>query len=351
MLELFSLAPLAFLFRGSWGAAMPFDLLRGIDILTTLWRRLLYGPQRILTFVFPLMRGCVQDCDECFVAQRFGDRKLFGDNALQPEHYVLFLDQTVQARGEVLRVCLQGFEPLDPGAIHYTLAVLKRCSELGIQVSLVTHGVFLKQYLPQLMDYRDMLYIVVSVHGPNEALHGEVVKKNTFNTTIEGVKVALEAKFVISVTSILYPDGLDRLRGMPALLAELGIADWIVNAAMRTGDGQVGGPIDDRATILTNLRILDKEAKHHSIAFRFDDEFVGYGYLPIAWLAKANWFMDAMVLFFRTHRLHPWLVTVSRLEPDGICPVGQNIMISPTEDDPRWSPSGIPAPAFVAAAA
>lgn len=295
------------------------------------------------------MGGCNRDCDNCFVAQRFGDRDLFGDDVLQPPDYVLFLDQVAEARGDILRVCLQGFETLHPSAIDYTFAILRRCRELGLHVSIVTNGTYLKRYLPQLMDYRDMLYLVVSVHGPDEALHQEVTHVRDFDVTIEGIKAALEAKFLLSVTSILYPKGLERLRGMPSLLARLGLQEWIVNAAMQTGDGTVGGPIDDRRTILSHLRTLDREAKRHGIAFRFDDEFAGFGSLPIAWLARANWFMDAMVLFFRTHRLHPWLVTVSRLEPDGVCPVGKQIMVSPTVDDPRWSPEGIPAPLFLAA--
>jgi hypothetical protein len=127
------------------------------------------------------------------------------------------------------------------------------------------------------------------------------------------------------------PKKRDRLMGMPALLAALGLDRWVVNALVKVGKGaELGGPAGERNAILDDLLVLKAEADRHGIDMVVDDEF---GRLSDDDRARELMEVEAL----RIKRLvQP--EGVYRLVPTGHCSKGVDILKPIHEKTPVWDP-------------
>lgn len=177
------------------------------------------------TFVLPAPNGCNLQCSFCAIAQRGEASKPY----LSEGDYVRFLlDALVNL--QVHRVSIQGYEPLLPEVWHLTSKLLKLACALMCETSLVTNGIHLAQYSTELAEFTDS--ITVSMDSANASIHDRLRGKiGAHASTFAGIRTALGVfgSKALSVNSVLLPSKTEYLSGMPELLKELGVTEWIIS--------------------------------------------------------------------------------------------------------------------------
>ncbi len=285
----------------------------------------------ILTLVVPAPNGCNLSCPFCYIKQRAERAESM---SLSRKAYVDFIlgltvSETISA------ICVQGYEPLLPDSFSYTQEILETGQRLGIPTSLVTNGTHLRQHVPALSKLRPSR-IAVSLDSADASVHDQARGKvGAFDDALAGLQFAVSVphlKEALVVTSVLMPKKRDRLMGMPALLAELGIERWVVNALVKVGKGNaLGGPAGERQAILDDLLVLKAEADRCGIDMVVDDEF---GRLSDDDRARELMEIEAL----RIKRLvRP--EGVYRLVPTGHCSKGADILKPIHDKTPVWHPS------------
>jgi MoaA/NifB/PqqE/SkfB family radical SAM enzyme len=281
--------------------------------------------------VVPAPNGCDLACPFCYIKQR---REEAMSTVMSAKDYVAFVEK-VAAVEALAAICIQGYEPLLPDSFAYTREILAAGQRLGIPTSLVTNGTHLRQHVPALSKLRPAR-IAVSLDSAEAAVHDRARGKvGALDDALAGLRYAVSVpvlKKALVVTSVLMPKKRERLMGMPALLAELGIGRWVVNALVKVGrGGKLGGPAGERGAILDDLLALRVEAGRHGIDMVVDDEF---GRLSDDDRARA--LMDIQAL--RIKRLvRP--EGVYRLTPSGHCSKGADILKPIHDGTPVWRPT------------
>lgn len=290
----------------------------------------------IATFVVPAPKGCNLNCSFCIVRAR--DEAPAGAGALSVGDYIRFLD-AMAAKQQIGIMSLQGYEPLLPESWAYSEALLKRSSELGIVTALVTNGTHLVDRVVDLVRL-DVAGVTVSLDASVPELHD--LSRGTpgaFAKTVSGLKEAAASSLRqrIIVASVLQPRRAHYLRGVPALLASLGIEQWVITPVLRVGQNAAGGPVQHYDEIACELLVLQKLAKEHSIDMLVDDEF------DHLMTDSPNVVPIEQPRFRRLPRLS----RVVRLTPTGSCSVGEDILRRVDDQTPHWQPQVEDADSFV----
>ena len=196
----------------------------------------------VLTVIVPAPIGCNLQCPHCYIDQR---NEIASNGALKVGDYERFLAEAQQGNDGLL-LCVQGYEPLLTQAFAYTAALLRLGLKLGCPVSFVSNGTNLLHYLDDLTLLSPArIAISLDSHIPeqHDRLRGV---PGTFEKVVAGLKHAVtlpQLRDVIDVASVLFPKRRDRLIGMPAMLAEIGIERWTVTCLFKVGkDDVIGGP-------------------------------------------------------------------------------------------------------------
>ncbi len=282
----------------------------------------------VLTFVVPATDGCNLRCPYCYIEQR---AELSKNKTLSPYDYEQFILQATACE-QVDLVCVQGHEPLLPSSFEYTKVILDVGRRLQIPTSLVSNGTYLKERVDELA-LLGPDKISVSLDAADPAIHDRqrgVV--GTFELVVDGLKQAVlhpELKHSISVNSVLIPKKRDSLIGMPALLAEIGVRQWTINALVKvSGSDSIGGPVGNRAKIFQDLLVLQRESERFSIEMTVDDEF--------GRLTEEDKNRDVVdINHLRIQRLNR-PSGVFRLMPDGRCSIGIELLQEMPKDAPKW---------------
>ncbi len=281
----------------------------------------------VVTAVIPAQNGCNLHCAGCIISQR-GEA---GTNVLTSEDYLRFTEDTL-AMPEVSSFSLQGFEPLLPDAWPLAKELLRIATMattpdgVGKRVLCVTNGVYLDRHAEELVHITDSLSVSVDSH--DSAIHdlsrGVV---GAWQDTIRGIR-AVRALFgeevetfqeYLGVVSILYPGKVNRLLGMPELLASLGVKRWTVSPLISIAkDGFHGNSQLIRDNI---LELADKANEYGVEVFLGDDlrqlESVEDLYKVLSVAAVAG---DHVVV---------------RLSPDASLSVGKEILGN-SADSQKW---------------
>lgn len=181
-----------------------------------------------LTFILPTDAGCNLKCSFCLISQR----KEITVRQLDPSGFVQFI-RDIALIEPVIGIALQGYEPLLPGTLPYTTAILAAGKELGIPVSLVTNGTHLGSAMPELAALTPNK-IGASLDAADPERHDRLRGvSGAWNQTVDGIGEGLrqlpDAAKRFAVISTLMPQRRAYLDEMPALLSRLGIREWIVN--------------------------------------------------------------------------------------------------------------------------
>ncbi len=292
----------------------------------------------ILTFIVPAPNGCNLRCPFCYIDRRNEAARSLD---LGPEDYVAFIEQTAR-RERVGAICLQGYEPLLPESFAYTRAILRAGRRLGIPTSLVTNGTHLERWVDELSALCPDK-ITVSIDAADAATHDKARGKvGAFEDAMRGLRLAAadeRLRPVLTLASILMPQKHERLLGMPALVADLGVKHWVVTVLNEVGKDEVGGPVGDRRRTFADLALLRREAEHHRVDFVVDDEF---GALSDEDVERDVVDINAL----RIRRLAQPSGTF-RLLPTGQCSMGLEILKEVKPDTPRWQPGIVDAFDFI----
>jgi MoaA/NifB/PqqE/SkfB family radical SAM enzyme len=281
----------------------------------------------IATFVVPAPRGCNLNCSFCIVRAR--REAPAGASSLQVEDYVRFFEALCEREPTGL-MSLQGYEPLLPESWSYSEALLARSAELGVPSALVTNGTHLAEHVDDLVRL-GVAGVTISLDSADPVLHD--LSRGTpgaFEQTLNGLRAvaASELRDRTLVASVLQSRRAHYLDGIPALLASLGIQEWIVTPMLRIGRESAGSTVQGYAEIIRELIRLNRLAKSHGIDMLVDDEFEKL-------VAEESKVVPIESPQFR--RL-PRLSRVVRLSPDGSCSVGEEILRRVDDAVPHWNP-------------
>ena len=222
----------------------------------------------IVTLVLPA-NSCQLDCAWCYLK----GSKETQNQKLSVSDYLKFIDHLATNR-KVDIITIQGYEPLEPSSWHYTKSVIDKAHELNVPVSMVTNGYFLKERakdLKQLFTANDSIY--VSIDASTAEHHDQNRGTNSFDKAIDGIKtcVDLGLKDQLYVSSVLQPNKIFYLVGMPRLLKSLDISVWVISPLRKISSKNFGQTISENS-LPNTLSTLQSRAKQEGIQFIVDDE-------------------------------------------------------------------------------
>lgn len=117
-------------------------------------------------------------------------------------------------------VCLCGYgETLLSPNLPFIIDTLRKANKT---IGLITNGSLLKEKLPLLVDHPPN-YISVSLNSHNKELHEEITKTKTFNTVIEGIKLAVHFPIPIYVSSVVTSENIKYVPELLKLVKSLGV--------------------------------------------------------------------------------------------------------------------------------
>lgn len=290
------------------------------------------------TFVVPAPRGCNLTCPFCIIRARREAKPL--EHALTAEDYTQFL-HALCAQHRVGLVSLQGYEPLLPESWPYSAALLETARSLGIDTALITNGTHLAERVSDLVRL-EVKGITVSIDSGDPALH-DASRGTTgaFAQALHGLRVASASPLRerVMVASVLQCKKSHYLRGMPTLLKDLGIKQWVVTPVYKVGHSTVGGIADSHESIVLQLRWLNSLSGQNGIQMLVDDEFSELAEGTTGKLMRRE--------ALRLRQLER-LESVVRLSPNGSCSVGRDILRRADGGVPRWRAKDEEASDFVA---
>jgi MoaA/NifB/PqqE/SkfB family radical SAM enzyme len=269
-----------------------------------------------VTAVVPAINGCNLKCAGCIIDQRAES----WETNLSHEDYLSFFSR-VLALPEVVAFALQGYEPLLPSVWDLSKELLRTAVTLNKNASCVTNGTYLRRYYREILPVTHHLY--VSIDSDDPVIHDlSRGKSGAWKESVEGI-TALRAEFGISeegqrsfaeyfsIASILYPNKIKRLLGMPRLLQSFGITDWVISPliSVRKGGYQDG----NYQQIRSNLLHLNDEAKKYGVTMYLGDE-----------LRTLEHVGDLYQILSVNNLVEGALIT--RLSPDGNYSVGREIL-------------------------
>ena len=279
-----------------------------------------------LTFIVPTVNGCNLRCPFCFISQR----EEISDTLLAPADYARFIEGVAEV-DPVIGVAIQGHEPLLPSSMPYTTAILRAATALGIPASLVTNGTMLRDALPSLRTL-GAARIGVSLDAANADRHDRLrgvpgAWNATTSAITAGIDTLSEVGTRLTVISVLMPRKRAYLDGMPTLLRDLGVRDWIVNPLMTIGK-EVWAGHDSISRLMDDLLMLSELARRSEIALTIDDE---RGIIRSKLAA-----LDPEQTARLKIRTLPAGVTLARLTPSGQCSIGHEVSLQASRDGARW---------------
>ena len=300
-----------------------------------------YGPDcngLFLTFVVPAPDGCNLACPFCLVQQR---HEWTPDHFISVDDLALFVRQTAE-RKPIAALAIQGYEPLLPGSLPHTTALLTTGKQLGVPAGLVTNGVLLAEAIDALSEAAPDA-IAVSLDAGSADQHDRIRGvSGAWAAAVLGLEQAatrLPPWISLVVSSVLQPGKRRYLDALPARLRHLGVDYWIVNPLLRISRNGKSGLVDSADNIFRDLLVLQDAADRAGVGLIVDDEF------DLLRHRAASMHEPALrPLHVRTR---PPGVEILRLAPNGQCSFGHDILRQVTPDTPRWRPDRLNAGEFI----
>lgn len=284
-----------------------------------------------MTFIVPAS-SCNLNCKFCVIKQR----REVAENILNVSDYLYFIRDIID-KEQLAVIAIQGYEPLLPESWPYTKAVLELARSYALPRSFVTNGYLIEENLEEIIDV-DPSGVSVSLDSASAELHDKMRgKAGAFEKTVRGIRaLTFKENFAKKVTvgSVLMPGKREQLEGMPRLLAEAGVRKWSISPLVRIGRDKSGGPVQDGKQIVEDVLYLGDLAKDHGVSVVLDDELrtipkelINFEELVVRRLERP----DGLI----------------RLNANGACSIGTDILRQVDENTPVWSPSVQTPSAFI----
>ncbi len=284
-----------------------------------------------LTFVVPA-KSCNLNCKFCVIRQR----REANENILNIRDYLDFISDIID-KEQLAVIAIQGYEPLLPESWPYTKAILQLARSYALPRSFVTNGYLIEENLQEIFEV-DPSGVSVSLDSASAELHDKMRgKEGAFDKAVRGIKLlTADQDFAgkITVGSVLMPGKRGQLENMPRLLAEAGVRKWSISPLIRIGRDKPGGPVQDGRQIVEDVLYLGDLAKQHGVSVVLDDELrtipkelINFEELVVRRLERP----DGLI----------------RLNANGACSIGTDILRQVDENTPIWSPSTMTPSAFI----
>ncbi len=291
-------------------------------------------PGWLLTFIVPAFGGCNFRCGFCLIRQR----REINDKLLYPDAHMRFIRE-IYERAPISALAIQGHEPLLPASIPCTFSIITTGQQLQLPTSLITNGFMLTEAIPQFAETSPRK-LCVSLDSATAETHDHVRRtKGAWAKIVNGIELAVRElpQTNLAVISILTPTMRHRLEGMPRLLKNLGVDQWILSPLMGTGSSDRLHHLGDPRSFFCDVQHLREAAKKAGVQFTIDDEL---GQLK-------RWLADEGLPPLQCVRSLPSTVDIVRLTANGQCSIGQDILTPDTAETPRWLPGEIHAGEFL----
>jgi pyruvate-formate lyase-activating enzyme len=187
----------------------------------------------VVTFITP--GGCNLACPFCVVSGR-GER--FERSRHSPEHFGAFL-RAFSKRGLLGGAAVVGDEPLQSQAWPYARAFLEDANRCGTPTALITNGVELAAYIPDL-ELLAPSQIIVSVDAVNDRHDAIRRKHGAFAAIDSGLRLAAASPLLrhrLVVGTILMPGKADDVRSVILHSASLGLQRSYVSPLIVVSEG------------------------------------------------------------------------------------------------------------------
>jgi radical SAM protein with 4Fe4S-binding SPASM domain len=168
---------------------------------------------------FQITDACNLRCRHCYIDST-------KPNELSPERIQELLKEFADMQG--LRVLITGGEPLIHSHFHEINEMLP---DFFLRKVLFTNGILLTQGLLKSLKVDE---IQVSIDGLERA-HDIVRGSGTYKRSMDGVKLALEAGFTVSISTMVHRANFDDFDDMERQFRSMGIKDWTVDVPCVTG--------------------------------------------------------------------------------------------------------------------
>ncbi len=285
-----------------------------------------------LTFIVPANK-CNLNCSFCVIKQR----KEALQNTLSIPDYIHFT-KSILEREQVAVIAVQGYEPLLPEAWPYTKAILELAASYGLPRSFISNGYLLKERVEEILELNPTGFSI-SIDSASEKLHDQMRGKDgAFAKAISGIKafnrLSGDHDQKITVNSVLMPGRRSQLENIPELLADIGVHNWSVSPLVRIGKDEKGGPVAAGKQIIDDLLHLSDISRKHDVSVVLDDELRS---IP-------KELVDIENLIVRRLERPDGLI---RLNANGACSIGTDILKQVGEVTPIWNPSTMSPTAFL----
>jgi MoaA/NifB/PqqE/SkfB family radical SAM enzyme len=187
--------------------------------------------------------ACNLRCKHCF----YGSEKSF-EKELSAKEWFSIIDQFLDMGVRHFHIC--GREPFLNGKLLQVLIYLNRIKKkTEINYGVITNGILFKDFADDICDL-NMNYLDFSIDGTKE-YHEFLRGKNTFNRTLEGLKLAIDNNCanIIYVSSVAHKNNYKNLPTIIEMLHSLGIRSFFIQPMLLFG----------RARNLKDLLISTKE--------------------------------------------------------------------------------------------
>ncbi len=150
-----------------------------------------------------------------------------------PEQYELSIEDLKKVLEEFnemqgLKVLISGGEPL----VHRDFMRLNEfLKNYPLRKVLLTNGILLREEVLNRLNVHEIQFSIDGIGPSHEVIRG----KGTFSKTIQALRMAIEAGFDVSVSTMVYRGNLKEFDEMESLFKEFGVKEWIVDVPCVTG--------------------------------------------------------------------------------------------------------------------
>lgn len=218
------------------------------------------------TFVIPAPNGCNLSCPYCAIGLR-GEANI---SRLTNEMYVDFLEQAIESFA-LRAVSIVGYEPTLPKSLPLAVKMLSLAKRHQIRTSLNTNGIRLSECAEILSRCADNIFISLdsAVEARNDRMRGSF---GAWKKATNGIKTAINAfgGDRVFVNTLLIPKNIGDIEGMPRLLQQMGVQNWIVSPYINFMKGQMGVDVN---AVHKALDRINEMALAFGIDVKVADEF------------------------------------------------------------------------------
>ncbi|MGD2249672.1 MAG: radical SAM protein [Candidatus Methanofastidiosia archaeon] len=151
---------------------------------------------------------------------------------LSTAEWKTIIDETVDAG--VITAAVTGGEPFLRKDIF---DILQYLHDNTISVNVFTNGTLLDEKKVKKLQKVNPERVLVSIDGACAETHEKIRGKNTFEKTIESIKMLIETDIKVRTNTVIYTENIDELDNLVDILLDMGVQEMVFDQFMDAGRG------------------------------------------------------------------------------------------------------------------